>query len=373
MTPSGQQPNETDTSSALQHEDIETSVPEVSATVGGLRAWLRRRKTSVAPENPVENRETPAEGDRAVPSTDAGTLKTPEDEPVSTAYQTLAGLLSDEALTRQRADITSRMQRNPQFASLWRIERAAKDNRARFAEARKNHDKAHMESLEEAFDDLWDEKLGYDAHDRAAYEQLAAELTQAESRSYRVTPHDEAGRIVLDLLAHADPIHPAAAERAPFADYAANDEQSWKLVPKVQVKDYMAQRLPMPFEKYGPPTEQGRVIVEGPEPFEVPSDLIVRLAGFDDWLGRSPLYGKEYTSPYGNGKMSSFDVIRHYASMPTELPPASVIRVMIQPDGKIMCDNEAGDSHRIAAAIARGDKTVRADTLHFQLLTHNIM
>ncbi len=46
--------------------------------------------------------------------------------------------------------------------------------------------------------------------------------------------------------------------------------------------------------------------------------------------------------------MSSLNVIKHYASLATEVPPVTVMRVLIQPDGKILCDNGEGDSHRIA-------------------------
>ncbi|MEJ0073744.1 MAG: hypothetical protein WDN27_06810 [Candidatus Saccharibacteria bacterium] len=44
------------------------------------------------------------------------------------------------------------------------------------------------------------------------------------------------------------------------------------------------------------PTEAGSVMIRGSreEGFDVPLDLVVKLAGFETWLGRSAQYGKDY-------------------------------------------------------------------------------
>ena len=56
-------------------------------------------------------------------------------------------------------------------------------------------------------------------------------------------------------------------------------------------------------------------------------------------------------------------VMMQYASLNTPLPPVGEIRVFVQPNGVVFADNGSGDSHRIAAAYLRGDKSVKAESV----------
>ena len=64
-----------------------------------------------------------------------------------------------------------------------------------------------------------------------------------------------------------------------------------------------------------------------------------------------------------SGRMSSLNVNKLYAGTPSELPSVREMRMYIQPDKKVFFDNKSGDSHRIAAAILRGNKYIETNNL----------
>lgn len=109
-----------------------------------------------------------------------------------------------------------------------------------------------------------------------------------------------------------------------------------------------------------------KITVEGSRdnPIEVPTGLMVGAQCFDSWKGYDGgRGGKGISGKYAehyDRQASSYDVIKHYASLPTELPAISTAYLFIQPNGIIFGDNGSGDSHRLSAAILRGDETIRA-------------
>ena len=148
----------------------------------------------------------------------------------------------------------------------------------------------------------------------------------------------------------------------PFIDYAQNTPQLWRHVPDDLIRQYLRNRFFM--ETRNLEKEAILAIERTNEDYlSAPTDLIVNVAGFRSWEGRNPIFGKSWQSDYGHGKMSSLNVIKHYAALPSELPPVSLLRMFVEPSGRIFFDNAGGDSHRIAAAILRGDSSVRAEEI----------
>ena len=187
---------------------------------------------------------------------------------------------------------------------------------------------------------------------------------------------------LLRLAKHAD--EPTSS--APFHDFDQNTEDIWKYVTPNEVQQHLNGK---PFldtdtmysltrarkssatlrriESYGRPTRL----------FEIPTDMIVNAAGFGSWLGRT---GRDGTP--GNGEKSiaipgfsyrdtSINAIKAYAGKPSELPPVGMIYLYVQANGVAFADNGGGDSHRIAAAMLRGNESIKAKTLSITLLSEN--
>lgn len=167
------------------------------------------------------------------------------------------------------------------------------------------------------------------------------------------------------MIQSAPPIAPVIEKSAPFADYAENTDKSWKLVKPEDVKEYLESKLFFKTSSIPSSSLQkvGEVYIRySEEAIKVPLDLIVNAAGFESWLGRSKKYNKKFHIQSGgkglSGEMKSLDVAKLYAGTPTPLPPVDIMTMYIQPNQKIFFDNGSGDSHRIAAAILRGDKDI---------------
>lgn len=162
-------------------------------------------------------------------------------------------------------------------------------------------------------------------------------------------------------------------KNAPFAEYKNNNETAWQYVEDASVRKYLASRQFIDTSIFG--YGNGSVTLDKVEgkPYEVPLSAVVSAAGFDSWEGRNPRQYKSWNSKYGGGDMKSLAVIKHYAGLETELPPVGKMNVYVQPDGQVFCDNNSGDSHRIAAAILRGQDTIKADELEFILLEKNLV
>ncbi len=167
--------------------------------------------------------------------------------------------------------------------------------------------------------------------------------------------------VINALIENAPPVSPIDRSVAPFKNFQGNNDELWNYVPHQEVTDYLATKFF--FEtgtiEYEDMTPICCLVKYTNEPkITIPLDLVVKAAGFDDWRGRDPRIAKSWSSKYGDGEGKSVDVIKHYAGLSSELPPVGSMRMFIQPNGKIFFDNGGGDSHRIAAAILRGQETI---------------
>lgn len=199
-------------------------------------------------------------------------------------------------------------------------------------------------------------------------------------QAMRVTADSFEGNVIRRIISEAPKPQNANAEKAPAKYYAKNNEESWTHMPDEVVREYLEARTFFDTYQARRNAEDTRslVIDTDPEtPLEIPLDLIVDATGFDSWLGREG-YGSgknvsgQYQEQYDN-QIPSLDVIKHYASLPSELPPVGTINLYIQPNGVIFGDNNSGDSHRIAAAILRGDTTIKADHVSIRCLDRNYL
>lgn len=161
-------------------------------------------------------------------------------------------------------------------------------------------------------------------------------------------------------------------DQAPFMDYNSNTAEAWKYVPEAAIKDYLDS---FHFINDKMRLEGNMVLLRNDQhgdPFAIPTSLFASAPGFESWSGRSDANGKGWNSDYGLGVGSSIDVMKHYASLPTELPPVDLVSVYVQPDGRMFAKNNEG-SHRIGAAFLRGDTSVKADDVNFVMLDRNIL
>jgi len=163
---------------------------------------------------------------------------------------------------------------------------------------------------------------------------------------------------------------------APFKNFAANDKNAWAYVPSQEIEDYLKDRFF--FNTYNIEYEDMTELFEvnkrrNEEPIKIPLNLVVYAASFEDWRGRDRNTGKSWQSEYGYGTTNSLEVIKHYAGLPSELPPVGIMRMFVQPNNKIFFDNGAGDSHRIAAAMLRGDEFIKAENVQVYRLSKNYL
>ena len=167
-------------------------------------------------------------------------------------------------------------------------------------------------------------------------------------------------------------------QKAPFSDYKENTDLVWQSVSPEEVDTYLSSKLffdtsVIPFESM---KEMSNISgIQQAEAIKVPLDLVVCAVGFKDWNGRPEINNKEWRIRNGNktlsGSMSSANVSKLYAGTPSELPAVSAMNMYIQPDGKVFFDNVGGDSHRISAAILRGDENVETRHLTVYKLEEN--
>ncbi len=163
------------------------------------------------------------------------------------------------------------------------------------------------------------------------------------------------------IIASAPKISDKDTSEAPFANYAENTHEAWKYIPAAVINNYLKDRLF--FNTSHIPYDSKKEIgeVSSDEPIKIPLDLVVYAEGFADWRGRKT-GEKTWNIRSGdtnlNGEMKSLDVIKLYAGSPSEIPGVGFMQMYMQPNGKVFFDNGAGDSHRIAAAILRGEKYI---------------
>lgn len=213
---------------------------------------------------------------------------------------------------------------------------------------------------------------------RAAHRKLEWKRKQFSNyNTMLVGSHSVEAQRLLHLIQASPGVAPIDRTHAPLKDFAQNTEQAWQHVPADQVHDYLkSKRFTEPYDirQEG----QRKIQIEAADdPVDIPLDMLVNAEGFDSWEGRDGQRGAEkrvqsqYSSFY-NAKSKSLDVIKHYASLPTEIPPVSTISLFVQPNGVIFGDNDMGDSHRIAAALLRGDETIKANSVVIRAVDRDI-
>lgn len=179
---------------------------------------------------------------------------------------------------------------------------------------------------------------------------------------------------IYKTISTAPPLSNLDTSKAPFKDFASNNDEAWQHVPSEQIEKYLDSKLF--FNKHNIEEEDKTFLFEidkkrNEEPLTIPLDLVVYASGFKNWQGRDKYTLKDWSSKYGYGTTHSFTVIKHYAGLPTEIPPVSEMNMYIQPDKKVFFDNGDGDSHRIAAAVLRGDTSIKAENLQVYQLSKN--
>lgn len=384
--------NQTDATglgSAQAHESqVEAQLPlPAQVAIKGFSRFMRRRKNSIGRVNTIESE--PDLIDITNLGTDAvAEIAEPEQAeliPTGANFDYLTDLLSPDSMQTYRSSLTTLIASSAELSGYEKISDAQLANSIAFNEAYRKQDADEQHSLNVVRNLLSVQTEAVSSDTQQQYSEIAMKIHQIDKYDSVSIEADAAeARQLINYLSAAIPVQPELTLPAPFANYAENTKESWQAIDETAVQEYLDDRIFVPYsnspdngaydQKFVPSIdlEEGSVILNAnkEKAFEVPLNLIVRAAGFDSWHGRNR-HGKSWESAYGDGEMNSLDVIKHYAGLPTELPPVSEIRVMIQPDGRILCDNGEGDSHRIAAAILRGDKTIKTTSLSFQRTKQN--
>ena len=100
-------------------------------------------------------------------------------------------------------------------------------------------------------------------------------------------------------------------------------------------------------------TEVAAVHPRWGESVNLPVANFVYAAGLEDWTGAG-----RYKGGVGVRAVASKKVIREYASRPTPMPPVGIVFAYTQPNGLTFYKLVQDGAHRLAAAKARGDKTI---------------
>jgi hypothetical protein len=96
--------------------------------------------------------------------------------------------------------------------------------------------------------------------------------------------------------------------------------------------------------------EEGRIIyILTSKDAKIPLGMFISAESFESWRGRKEGHSKD-------GRPSNV-VIDEYSEMKTTPPPIEIAEAYLLPDGRIYFKSE--NSHRLAAAIKRGDEYVR--------------
>lgn len=306
-------------------------------------------------------------------------IKESEKEPTSESYQKVGEMVDDKFLQDEKQTLESRLEESPHLKrmhELFAAQKAATEHMYKLSRDGKHQesDKFEQKSLQ-----LFEQQKQMPADIQAEYRRITGRLKTIEIyHSRELAPNSPEAEEVFQLLETAPKLQDTDKDSAPFKDYAANTGESWKYVSEGEITDYLGQRIFKNTERIYDKRADKNVLsirAEKDEPFDIPLDLVVYAQGFDSWKGRHGS-GKHTSGPYGDlyeGNQRSLDTIKHYASLPSELPPVDEMRIFIQPDGKIFCDNGSGDSHRIAAAILRGDSTVKAERVSVARLKQNLI
>lgn len=222
-----------------------------------------------------------------------------------------------------------------------------------------------------------------DASDIKLCKELYYKIQAFENEKIMYFDNDEGtAHLIVELLHQASSMHTTSNE-PPLSDYDMNTASQWKYVPDQQIRDYLDGKTFVSTSRaYSCKTGYEMVISSKDIHDEstktlFPLRTIVAAAGFESWQGRGKNgeADKSISSKHFGmrERTKSIEAIKHYASLPSALPAVDQVYVYIQPDGKVFADNGGGDSHRIAAAMLRGDNSIRANNVSVLLLENNIL
>lgn len=297
------------------------------------------------------------------------------------SYQLVEMLTDDVLLKQDRERLQADIDGNPNLKHFADLESARNEATVRMYAAQREGRNEDAAMYNSAVDDLGEEQNDIPVDDKKQYHDIQQSLRYIDNFRARVVEPDSVEAIALiKAMKAAPPVHPVTKTEAPFKDYKDNTESTWKYADPETIREFVADRLFFDPNSAGVSTDGKNQIIIKAQPGEVidiPSDLLVYAQGFDSWNGREGNGSyKDVAGPYAKNydrKIHSSDVIKHYASLITELPPVSEVRVFVQPDGTMFADNGGGDSHRIAAAILRGEQAIRAESVSFVALEKNIV
>lgn len=221
----------------------------------------------------------------------------------------------------------------------------------------------------------------FDTDEYNAVREIERKLEDFKQGKIHLLTDDDDAAAIIDLIRKAPSVvtH-EEPQPAPFSAYASNTDETWAYVPSAEADDFLDNKpfLPYVSQRYahtGMKLSINRA--NHHDAIEIPTETIVHAAGFESWHGRGrgphgTYNNKSVDSPYGGGNVRSKNAIKHYAALPSELPPIDVINVYIQPNGTVFADNDDDGPHRVAAAVLRGDEFVKAANINVQLLSSNI-
>ncbi len=218
------------------------------------------------------------------------------------------------------------------------------------------------------------------------YETAERSLSDFEvTGKFEVAIADDQVAIINDLLRAGSKGNEPTSE-APFRHFEHNTDELWTYVAPDEVQNHLNEK---PFldpdtiysltraRKSSATLRRIEAYGDATRLFEIPTDMMVNAAGFGSWLGRTGRDGTPGTGEksiaiqgFGYGD-TSINAIKAYAGNPSTLPPVGMIYLYVQPNGIAFADNGGGDSHRIAAAMLRGDESIKAKTLSITLLSEN--
>lgn len=118
------------------------------------------------------------------------------------------------------------------------------------------------------------------------------------------------------------------------------------------------------------------VVVKCPrpdEPISIPLDLVVDSEGFTSWQGRGANVKKTVSTDEGYLEDLSFNIIRGYATRTSPAPALKTMEMYVQPNGVIFFSNISDGSHRIGAAILRGDQSIPTYNLRVRYLQEDFI
>ncbi len=302
-----------------------------------------------------------------------------EKEPVSEAHSLLTELVADGHLVAEKERVLAELAASSEMQRIHDLTQADLAAQSKMYAAKRAGNHQEAQKLDAEAMAFYEQLRSLPQEQRKQYDQLMGRLKAVDIyHSRNVEPGSKEAQAVYHMLQEAPKIQPTNKDIAPFKDYINNTDEVWQYIPEQDIKNYLNSRVffdTTSIHSHQATPNTLAIRAEKAAEFEIPIDLIVYAQGFDSWEGRHGS-GKSVNSKYSslyNRNAKSLDVIKHYASLQSELPPVDEIRVFVQPDGTIFCDNGSGDSHRIGAAMLRGEKTVKAERLSVHVLKDNIL